>query len=148
LATGSTVTGNLQISGPSSYSVGPNVTVVGNLQIQNIPIGSGTNQVCGTTVQHGNLTLTNSGVATQIGSTSNYVCPGNSVSGNLTVQSNPAQTSADSNSVGGNLVDQNNTGATSVFSNTIHSNLQCTGNSSITGGGNTAHAKTGQCAAF
>jgi hypothetical protein len=146
--TGSTVHGSLQISGPSSFAVGPNATIGGNLQIQNIPPGAGTNQVCGTSVGDGNLTVQKSGVATQVGSTSSYICPGNTVSGTLTVQSNSGATSVDSNSVHGNLTDQNNTGATQVFSNTINTNLYCTGNTSITGGGNTAHAKTGQCTAF
>lgn len=146
--TGSTVYGSLQISGPSSFAVGPNATIGGNLQIQNIPAGAGTNQVCGASVGDGNLTVQKSGVATQVGSTSSYICPGNTVSGNLTVQSNSGATSVDSNSVHGNLTDQNNAGATQVFSNTINSNLYCTGNTSITGGGNTAHAKTSQCTAF
>jgi glutamine amidotransferase PdxT len=37
-----------------------------------------------------------------------------------------------------------------VFTNTVKANLQCSGNNSllITGGGNTAMQKLGQCAGF
>jgi hypothetical protein len=52
------------------------------------------------------------------------------------------------NDVDGNLEDQNNTGPTQVFNNYAGKNLQCQQNSSITGGGNTAQSKLGQCAAF
>jgi hypothetical protein len=46
------------------------------------------------------------------------------------------------------LQDQNNIGSTQVFSNVITAALQCQGNTSITGGGNTALSKQGQCAKF
>jgi hypothetical protein len=70
------------------------------------------------------------------------------VGGNLQVQNNKGATTIDFNTVGGNLLDQNNTGATQVFTNAITHNLQCSGNSSITGGGNTAARKLGQCGTF
>jgi len=49
--------------------------------------------------------------------------------------------------VAGN-VDVSNNASASVFSNRVHGNLSCTANSIITGGGNTASKKTGQCATF
>lgn len=92
------------------------------------------------------MQLQNSATAVLIGAASG--CAGNKVSGNLQVQNNTASTRIDSNTVGGNLTDQNNTAATQVFTNVITGQLQCSGNSSITGGGNTASSKKGQCAAF
>ena len=50
--------------------------------------------------------------------------------------------------VGGNLQDNNNTGATQVFNNLVDNNLQCQQDSVITGRGNTAKSKQGQCAAY
>jgi hypothetical protein len=140
----STVGRNLQIQGGGTFSIGPAVTIGGNLQIQNVPAGSFPAQVCGASIR-GNLILQNNGTATQIGSAG---CPGNTVGGNLLVQNNSGATTVDSNIVGGNLNDQSNTGASQVFTNVINRNLQCSGNSAITGGGNTAHSKQGQCASF
>jgi hypothetical protein len=64
------------------------------------------------------------------------------------VQNNTASTNVTGNTVTGNLQDQNNTAATQVFTNSVGSNLQCENNTSITGGGNTARTKQGQCATF
>jgi hypothetical protein len=136
---------DLQIKGGGSFSIGPNVAVWGSLKIQNLPVSTDTNTVCATFVW-GNLVFQNSGSGIQIGSTSG--CPGNIVFGNLAVQNNAGSSVVDGNAVGGNLNDQNNTGASQVFTNAINNNLQCSGNSSITGGGNTAHRKLGQCATF
>jgi hypothetical protein len=70
------------------------------------------------------------------------------IGGNLQVQNNTAATNVTSNTVSGNLQDQNNTAPTQVFTNSIGNNLQCSNNTSITGGGNTARSKQGQCATF
>src|SRR5208337_230919 len=43
---GATVGGNVVISGVSTYSIGSSANIKGNLQIQSIPTGSATNQVC------------------------------------------------------------------------------------------------------
>jgi hypothetical protein len=59
-----------------------------------------------------------------------------------------APTVAYGNSVAGNLQDQNNMQPTQVFRNAVGGNLLCHNDSSITGGGNTAKSKLGQCAAF
>jgi polyvinyl alcohol dehydrogenase (cytochrome) len=143
--TNSTVNGNVTITTGGGFSLGPAVTVGGNLVIQDVPAGSGTNQVCGTTI-NGNVTVQDSGAAVLTGSSG---CAGNTVGGNLVVQDNTAATTIDSNAVGGNLTDQSNTAATQVFTNTVRGNLQCSGNSSITGGGNTVSGrKQSQCSTF
>ena len=141
----SLVGSNLQVNGGGTFSIGPYVAIFGNLQIQGLPPGPGTDQVCATFVW-GNLIFQNSGAGIQIGSSSG--CPGNFVVGNLLVQNNSGPSVIDSNIVVGNLSDQTNTGATQVFTNTINNNLQCSGNTSITGGGNKAHHKLGQCSTF
>ena len=121
----STVDGNLQISGGVTFSIGPGVTIKNNLMLSNLSAGAGPDQVCGANIQ-GNLQLQKSGAAVLIGAVTG--CAGNSVSGNLQVQ--------------------NNTAATQVFNNKVGGNLECSGNNSITGGGNAASKKTDQCAAF
>lgn len=73
---------------------------------------------------------------------------GNTVGKNLTLQSNTAATKVKSNNVTGDLQDQNNTAATQVFSNAVGGNLQCQGNTVISGGGNTAGSKQGQCSTY
>jgi hypothetical protein len=70
------------------------------------------------------------------------------VGGNLTVQNNSASTIVNGNTVNGNLQVQDNTAPTQVFTNIVGANLQCQLNSSITGGGNTAQSKQGQCGVF
>jgi hypothetical protein len=161
----STLGKNVQITGGGGFSIGPGVSIGGNLQIQNVPASPGTDQVCGTSVK-GNLQFQDSGTATQIGAGGG--CPGNTVSGDLTVQNNTASTTVDSNTVGGNLTDQNNTALTQIDSNTVKGNLtdqnntagsqvftnvvtkelRCNGDTAISGGGNTAGSKQGQCATF
>lgn len=142
--TGGSTGGNLTITG-GDFSIGAS-HISGGLQIQNIPAGPAQNQICGTTV-NGNLQFQNNGSAVLIGSSA---CAGNTVSGNLQVTNNSASTQVDGNNVSGNLQIQNNTAATGVFSNTVKGNLQCSGNNSalITGGGNKAAQKQGQCAGF
>jgi hypothetical protein len=160
------VSKNLQITG-GLFTLTSGTTVGGNLVIQNLPVAPASNQVCGTTVK-GNLTFQNNGTAVLIGATGPMACAGNSVGGNLTIQGNTASASimdntvsndlnvqfnsgstvVDGNTVGGNLVDRNNTGATQVYTDGVTGNLQCQGNTSITGGGDTARSKQGQCAVF
>ncbi len=157
-ASNSTIGNDLQISGPGNsinlnspgsptFSIGPAVSVGGNLQIQSLAPGSTVNQVCGVSV-HNDLQFQSSGAPVLIGSASG--CAGNTVGGNLTVQSNTAATTVDSNTVGGNLTDQSNTAATQVFTNYITNNLTCQQNTTISGGGNTVvkGTKQGQCATF
>jgi microsomal dipeptidase-like Zn-dependent dipeptidase len=75
-----------------------------------------------------------------------------SVDGNLTVQGNTSTVLLSANTVSGNLQVQDNTdaakNATQVLNNQVGKNLLCSGNASITGQGNTAKSKQGQCATF
>jgi uncharacterized repeat protein (TIGR03803 family) len=119
------VLGNVEIDG-GTYALGPSLTIYSNLQIENNPSSSAQNTICGATVR-GDLQFHNNAAPVEIGSTAG-ACPGNSIGGNLQVISNTA------------LVQ--------IFDNTISNNLQCQSNSSITGGGNTAKSKTGQCSSF
>jgi hypothetical protein len=142
------VGGSLQISGGGMFSLGPGLSIGHDLQISNLPSDAGPNQVCGTMV-HGNLQIQNNAGVVLVGAPSaSPACAGNIVGMNLTVWNNYGATTVDGNTVTGNLQDQNNKGATQVFSNVVGNDLQCYGNASITGGGNTAKFKQGQCAAF
>jgi hypothetical protein len=163
----SAIGGNVQVQGGGIFSIGPSAAIGGNLQIQNIPSGTEQSQICDTTVR-GNLQFQNNGAPLLIGAAAPASCAGNRLGGNLTIQNNTAATTVsdnlvtgnlqaqnnsgativNGNIVTGNLQDQNNTAATQVFSNIVGNILQCQQNSSITGGGNTAGQKQGQCVAF
>ena len=143
----SNVAGNVQVIGGGSFTIGPGLTIGGNLQIHNLPSGAGTNTVCGTTVG-GNLQFHNNGTAVMIGSTDRGSCAGNVIGGNLEVHNNSAATTVVANTVTGNLDDHNNAGPTQVFFDVVGKTLTCKQNASITGGGNTAKSTQGQCAAF
>jgi dienelactone hydrolase len=143
--TGATVQGNVQVNGGDNVSIGPYTSINGNLMIHNMPAGGPMSQICGATVQ-GNLQFQNNASAVEIGAASS--CSGNVIGGNLQVQGNTASTIIFGNAVTGNLQDQNNTAGTQVLGNQVGKNLQCQNNSSITGGGNTAKQKQGQCANF
>jgi len=138
---------------------------------KNLPAGTAQNQICGTAVR-GDLQFQNNGTAVLIGATdppsAPPACPGNAVGGDLQVQNDTAAVSIVGNTVGGILQvqndsgttvvtgntvtgilqDQNNTAPTQVFNNSVGSILQCQNDTSITGGGNTARLKQGQCATF
>ena len=157
--------GNVQIQGGGTFTLGPSLKIMGDLQIQNLPAGPPANMICGATVA-GNLQFQNNGAAVQIGYQSScagnvvggYLQVGNNsastwlfnntVTGNLQDQNNAASTEIVGNSVGGNLQVQNNAASTQVSDNTVSNTLQCQNNRSITGGGNTAKQKQGQCGSF
>jgi hypothetical protein len=161
------VDGNVQVNDDGTFAIGPSAIIYGNLQIQNTQVGTAQNQVCGSTVK-GNLEVQDNGTAVEIGSTSLSSCAGNVIDGKLQVQFNIGATVIDGNTVGGNLqadinigstvIDGNtvgdnlqvdaNFGSTQVFSNIVSNNLQCEIDASITGGGNTAKRKQGQCSRF
>jgi hypothetical protein len=125
--TNATVTGNIAIQGSAAFSLGPRTTINGNLVVQNVASGSSMNQICGTHVD-GNMQVSQNATPIQIGSALPDSCPGNFVGGNLAVDYNTA--------------------AAAVFNNGVTKNLECGSNTSITGGGNTARSKQGQCAGF
>jgi hypothetical protein len=120
------VTGNVNIQGASAFSIGPGTTIGGNLLLQNIASGSTTSRICQARVG-GNLQLATNAIPISIGSPETF-CYGNSISGNLDIQGNTARIT--------------------VFDNSVGRNLSCSANISITGGGNSAQRKNGQCAAF
>ncbi len=158
--------GNLQIQNiPSGTGQSQicDTSVRGNLQFQNngapVLIGAAAPALCAGNHLGGNLAIqNNTGTATAVGNTVGNLTvqnntaattvSGNLVTGNLQDQNNSADTIVNGNFVTGNLQDQNNTAATQVFSNIVGNNLECQQDSSITGGGNTAAQKQGQCVAF
>jgi len=138
------VGGNVLVQGTGSITTGPSVTINGNVLLQNIVASAAPSQICGTQIQ-GNATVQTNAAAVHIGSAS---CGGNLINGNLAVLNNAGATTIVGNSVGTNLTDQGNTGPTQVSGNTVGSHLACQGNTTITGGGNTAAQKQGQCSTF
>ncbi len=141
-----TISGNVQVHG-GPFSVGPAAVINGNLQIQNDQAGMASSQVCGSTVK-GDLQFQNNGSPVMIGWAAPW-CAGNVIGGNLQVQNNTASIAIFNNTVGGNVQVQNNTASTQVRNNIVKHDLQCQNNSpAITGGGNTAAQKQGQCSAF
>jgi hypothetical protein len=124
--TNANVSGNLAVQGSTGFSLGPDVTISGNLGIQNIASGVTMNQICGTMVA-GNVKVYANATPLEIGSP-DVSCPGNSFGKNVSVT--------------------NNTAATEFYNNTIKKNLSCSSNASIIGAGDTAATKNGQCATF
>jgi hypothetical protein len=125
-------------------------TVKGNLTIQTdssaITLG-GTN--CGPTAVGTNVVGNNLVVQSDSGAIS---ITSLNVTGNMNVQSNTGTVLVSGNTVSGNLQVQNSTdaatNATQVLNNKVTGNLACSGNISITGQGNTAKSKQGQCKTF
>jgi hypothetical protein len=168
----STLINDMEISGPSSFSIGPGTSIGGNLNIHDLPVSAGAfNTVVGATIRN-DMTLQNSATSVAIGWGAGS--PSNDVGGNLAVRNNLATTLVtnnvvhndlhvqnntallqdfttvvSNNVVTNNLHVQNNTIRTQIFDDFVGNNLQCQNNSSITGGGNTVGgSKQGQCAGF
>ena len=123
--TNATVSGNITAQGSSAFSIGTGTTIGKNLSLQNIASGVSMNQVCGTKVA-GSVTVYANATPVQLGSTG-VTCPGNSFGG-VSVTYDSA--------------------ATDVYNNKVAKNLSCSNNASISGGGNNANKKLGQCASF
>ena len=124
--TNTALSGNLTIQGPAAFSIGPGTTIGGNLTVQNIASGSTGGQICDTKVA-GNALVSTNAIPITIGST---------------------QSSCSGNFIGGNLQISGNLAAVRVYDNDVQRTLSCMSDSSITGGGNTAGKKTGQCSGF
>jgi hypothetical protein len=122
----STVSGNVSVQGGSGFSFGPGTNIQKNLSIQNVGSGSTASQICQATVS-GNLEISGNAIPIQIGNPQNF-CFGSSFGKNVDISGNTAPVT--------------------VYENTVGKNLSCSGNTSITGGGNTAQQKGGQCAGF
>ena len=142
--TGSTVTGNFQTVG-GTFAISSGSSIKGNFAVLDLGKSSAQNTICGSSVG-GNLQVVASFTPIAIGNGTS--CPGNTITGSLTVTANDAAIAMYGNTIGGSLTDTANFQATQVFSNNIKGSLTCSADVSITGGGNTAKVKTGQCAKF
>ncbi len=145
MLTGASVGGNVQVTG-GTFSIGAGAAVKGNFSMIITAKSSVQSQLCGATIG-GNLSVLGSSAPVAIGSGS-PACPGNSITGTLTASANNASTAIYNNTVGGSLLDLANLKPTQVFSNHVKGILSCNADVSITGGGNTAATKQGQCAKF
>jgi hypothetical protein len=121
------ITGNVSVQGNAAFSIGEGTQIGGSLTIQNVSSAASTNRVCGARVES-NVSLLTNATPVAFGSADIIACPGNMVGNNLTLQGN--------------------TGTTTVYNNLVNKNLACTSNASITGAGNVANKKNGQCSAF
>jgi probable HAF family extracellular repeat protein len=141
---GSAFGGGMNIAG-GYFSIDPS-TILGNLEIRNLPTGTAISQICGLTL-YGNLQIAGNAAPILVGQ--GGACGGNSIYGNTQIQNNAAAVTVIGNTVSGNLQVQNNSAPVSVIDNTVSRNLQCSGNTAITGNGNKVSGnKQGQCAAF
>jgi lysophospholipase L1-like esterase len=145
ILSGTTVGGNVQVQSGGTVSITGFARIVGNLQIQNLRTSSVQNQICGASIL-GNLQYQNSNAPIEIGAST--MCSGNTVGGNLQVVNNGGAVGIVGNTVTGNLQVVNDSGSSTVSSNNVAKNLQCSGNKTITGSGNYASQKQGQCAAY
>jgi hypothetical protein len=142
-----TVAGAVQVTGGVKFSINA-TTINSSLQVLSLPTSTTVSQACSSHIK-GSVQVQSNGSPVDIGATSG--CAGNQIDGSLQVQSNSAQTQLVANHVNGSLQDNSNNAASpasQVISNIIVGALQCSGNSSITGSGNTASVKQGQCSTF
>ena len=143
--THATVGGSIGIIG-GSYFIGPSTNIKGDVAILGTSGSAQLNQVCGVSIA-GSLSFLDNASPVVIGSGSQS-CPGSTIGSNLVVDFNSATTAIYNNTVGGSLLDQGNSQPTQVFNNHISGSLNCQNDTAITGGGNTATKKLGQCATF
>ena len=143
--TGTTVTGNFQTIG-GSFAVGSGTSIKGNVSVLDLGKSSVQNTLCGATIG-GSVQVVASFTSIAIGN-GTASCPGNTIAASLTVTANNAAIAMFGNTIGGSLIDAANLKPTQVFSNKIKGSLTCTADVSITGGGNTASTKVGQCSKF
>ncbi|HEV7137196.1 MAG TPA: DUF5666 domain-containing protein [Steroidobacteraceae bacterium] len=122
---GARVKGNVQVQGAGTVSILAATHIEGNLQIQDLPSGSAAIQICGAAIDR-NLQYQNNGAAVTIGGDSG--CAGNTIGGNLQINDNSAPAV--------------------ILDNAVSGNLQCENDASVSGGGNSARKKQGQCASL
>ncbi len=118
--TGASVNGGVTVSG-GVIAIGAGTDIHGDVNISGL---SGSSSVCGASM-NGNETVGPNTAPLVFGNPPS--CAGNSLKGGITFTGNSSL---------------------EVFGNAIGNTLACQGNTSITGGGNTAKSKTGQCATF
>ena len=145
ILTNAAVGGSLQVNG-GTFSIGPATSIKGNLNVLELGKSAVQNTICGATIG-ASLQVLESAAPVAIGN-GTAACLGNIISGNLNVAANNAAIAMYGNSVGGSLLDLANAKPTQVFSNQIKVTLTCAGDSGISGGGNTAPIKLGQCSKF
>jgi hypothetical protein len=145
MLTGATVTGNFQAIG-GALAIGSGTSIKGNVAVLDLGQSAAQNTICGSVIG-GSLQVVASFTPIAIGD-GTASCPGNTIGSSVTVTANAAATTIYGNSIGGSLTDAANLKPTQVFSNKIKGSLTCTADASITGGGNTAAVKQGQCAKF
>ncbi|SPE28736.1 exported hypothetical protein [Candidatus Sulfotelmatomonas gaucii] len=133
---GNSITGSVTLQSNKAAVALTGNTVKGSLTDQN---NTASTTLSGNTVGGSLTDQSNSGAS---------VLTLNSISGNLVDQTNSASSILSQNTVSGSLTDQSNTGPTQVSSNKVTGTLLCQANNTITGGGNTASKKQGQCASF
>jgi FG-GAP-like repeat/Bacterial Ig-like domain (group 3)/FG-GAP repeat len=118
--TGASVNGSVTVNG-GVIAIGAGTSIHGNVTISGL---SGSSSVCGAAMT-GTVTVGPNTAPLVFGNPPS--CAGNSIKGGITFNGNSS---------------------VAVFANTMSGTLACTGNTSITGGGNTANSKTGQCTTF
>lgn len=108
---GNVAIGSPQTNLPSSFSIGPGVSIHGNLEIQNLPQVDDSKQaieqlgyVCGTQIS-GGLTANNNMTLLDIGQASSPAptCPGNQIAGGLNCKGNQNLTGGANNLVSGSV---------------------------------------------
>lgn len=119
----SLVSGNLHIKG-GTFILNRYAELLGNLEIQHLAASQVPDQICETTVM-GNFNLHNSSSTVQIGSQNHAFCGGNVVGGNMQIQQND--------------------GTITIYDNSIRRVLHCDHNANVSGSGNSAGKKIGQC---
>jgi hypothetical protein len=109
------------------------------------------NQLCviaGGVVNGGSLIVAADSNRINIGGAAGTTCTTNTIKGDIQVLSSSGAASISYNTIKGNLLLESDSGAVQVLNNKITNTLGCSGDKTISGSGNTAASKQGQCAKF
>jgi hypothetical protein len=127
-----------------------NASVSGAVGIGGSASGPGVGQqhsICGSNIG-GSLIVLADGDRVAIGGAAGTSCTTNTFGGDIQVLSSSGAATIGYNTVKGNLLLEFDSGAVQVLDNKITKTLACSGDTNISGSGNTAASKQGQCAKF
>ena len=139
-----TIGRNVEIGG-GSVSLGPSTNIGGNIKAEEIRSDLASIQMCGAHIG-GNIGFENNAAAIAVGSS--HSCAGNILTGSLAAEHNAGPIAIFGNSISGHLELEGNTSPIQIFNNSVAKGIKCENNTSLTGRGNTASRKEGQCSRF
>ena len=139
------IVGSVRIDRADGFSIGPNTTINGDLEVRDLPSGMTTDQICGSTIS-GDLRLIYNDASLRIGSETASVCQTNVIGGDLKVSGNGNYIEIYGNGISENVEIFGNRGEILFLNNVLtKDDLRCEDNRSITVTGDTANGEPVHC---